>query len=189
MTQYNNKTNNYNISYIDIGKCEEKIKTELNIPKEESLVIFKVDIKSEDLSGTNVQYEIYHPYSLEKIDLNICKDMSATIDTQANLTEEAILLYDSLKEYGYNFFDSNDIFYQDICSTYTTEYGTDIILTDRKQLLVDAGNFSLCQDNCIFIDFNSSNDMTTCSCPIQTQNTTFDHIYSFLSQNELLKSF
>ena len=189
ITQYNNQTNNYNISYVDIGICEEKIKTLFNIPKEESLIILKVDIKSEDSSGTYVQYEIYHPYTLEKIDLIICKDISATINTKGNLTNEAILLYDSLKEYGYNFFDSNDAFYNDICSRYTTEYGTDLTLSDRKQLLAKQSNSSLCQKECKFISYNSLNNMVKCNCPIKNKNMTLEMTKIPNINNILFKSF
>ena len=187
LTQYNNQTNNYNISYVDIGTCEEKIKSTFNIPEKESLIIYKADITSG--SGTYVQYEIYHPYTLNKIDLSICKDIPATINAQVNISDEAISLYDSLKKYGYNFFDSNDIFYNDICSTYTSEYGTDLILSDRKELLVNQGNVSLCQQNCIFISYNSSNNMAGCSCQIQTENTTMDKLNMSFSNTEFLQSF
>ena len=189
LTQYNNQTNNESLSYVDIGICEDKIRKTFDIPPEESLIILKTDIKNEELSGTYVQYEIYNPLNLDKINLEICEDIPVNIMSQYNLTKEAILLYDNLKGYGYNLFDSNDTFYKDICSKYTSLYGTDILLSDRKQLLLDKNNISLCQENCVFISFNSSTNMTKCTCPVQSKNSTFDAFYKLFCNNRIVKSF
>ena len=189
LTQYNNQTNNESLSYVDIGICEDIIRSTFEIPPEESLIILKTDIKNEELSGTYVQYEIYNPLNLDKINLEICEDIPVNIMSQYNLTKEAILLYDNLKEYGYNLFDSNDTFYMDICSKYTSLYGTDILLSDRKQLLLDKNNISLCQENCVFISFDSLTNMTKCTCPVQSKNSTFDAFYKLFCNNAIIKSF
>ena len=49
---------NPNISSIDLWKCEEKIKNSRNLTEEDHLIVYKIDIKNEDLSTTYVQYEI-----------------------------------------------------------------------------------------------------------------------------------
>ena len=51
-------SDNADISSIDLGICEETLKIKNNIPMEESLIILKTDIKSEDLSQTYVYYEV-----------------------------------------------------------------------------------------------------------------------------------
>ena len=189
ITEYDNQTNNYNISSVDLGICEEIIKNIYGIPEEESLIIFKSDIKNEDLTATYVQYEIFDPCTLQKIDLDICKDIPVTINSTNNLDEKAIILYDSLQEYGYNLFNSDDIFYNDICSRYTSENGTDMTLNDRKKLLVEYSNIPLCQANCSFMFYNSSNNMTTCSCPIQTKNTTLEKSSILFNKTLLFNTF
>ena len=45
-------------------------------------------------------------------------------------------LYNELKDLGYNLFDSNDKFYNDICIPYTSPNGTDILLSDRKKIFL-----------------------------------------------------
>ena len=189
ITEYDNQTNNYNISSVDLGICEEIIKNIYEIPEEESLIIFKSDIKNEDLTATYVQYEIFDPCTLQKIDLDICKDIPVTINSTNNLDEKAIILYDSLQEYGYNLFNSDDIFYNDICSRYTSENGTDMTLNDRKKLLVEYSNIPLCQANCSFMFYNSSNNMTTCSCPIQTKNTSLEQSNIIFNKALLFNTF
>ena len=190
ISKYNQQnTNNNTLSYIDIGDCEEIIKKKFNISKNDSLIILKADIKNKDLSATYVQYEIYEPYNLNKIELDICKNTTATIKTPTNLSHEAILLYDDLQKQGYNLFNSSDSFYNDICTRYTTQYGTDMIISDRKQLLDKYNDVPLCQADCTFEYYNISSNMTTCKCPMQIKNITLELINILFGRRDLLKSF
>ena len=66
---------------------------------------------------TYVQYEIYNPYTLELISLNICESNSITIKAPVKLDEDLDTIYKSLNNSGYNLFDLNDSFYNDVCST------------------------------------------------------------------------
>ena len=68
----------------------------------------------------------------------------------------------------------NDPFFNDICSAFTTEEGTDITLNDRrKEYYV---NVSLCEVNCILIKVTNkdSNPRALCNCEIK-QDITFDN--------------
>ena len=64
------KNNNLNISTIDLGECENTLRTEYNISKEKSLIIFKIDIKESNKSLTYIQYEVYHPETFKKLNLD-----------------------------------------------------------------------------------------------------------------------
>ena len=63
------KGENVNISSIDFDECEEKIKGKYIINNEDHLIIFKIDIHSENSTAIFVQYEIYNPYALNPIPL------------------------------------------------------------------------------------------------------------------------
>ena len=62
--------------------------------------------------------------------------------------------------------DSNSDFYYDNCFSYTTENGTDIILNDRKQEFI-SNNLSLCENNCIFIEYDKNTKQSSCDCYIK----------------------
>ena len=47
------------------------------------------------------------------------------------LNEENKKLYEKMKESGYDMFNINDPFYQDICTPFDSSNGTDILLIDR----------------------------------------------------------
>ena len=114
------------------------------------MIIVKSDLKSKDLSSTYVQYEIFNPYNLEKLNIDYCKNVKISINTPINLSDQTISLYNSLNQSGYNLFDSNDSFYTDVCTTYTSENGIDVTISDRQNMLYN-NNISLCQDNCTYL--------------------------------------
>ena len=163
------------ISSIDLGECEQDLKTFYDIPKEESLIIYKKDIKSNDLINTYVEYKIYNPLNLQPLDyLTICSKEKISISVPVNLNNGTKTLYNNLNNSGYNLFDANDSFYNDICATYTTQNGTDISLNDRKGLIEESGgSLDFCQEGCTMEYFNYTIQKAKCNCNIEaTKNIT-----------------
>ena len=163
---------NPNISSIDLGECEKILKNNSGLTEEEDLIVYKIDIKDEDTGFTYVQYEIYNPRNLTLISLDACKDIQITVNVPVILDESTQLTYDSLSKSGYNLFNLNDDFYNDICSTYTTENGTDLTLADRKNIIYNTnGNKTMCQEGCIFQSYNLTTKKSQCDCSVQTRET------------------
>jgi len=189
LDEQNKKTSeNIFISNVDIGECENIIRRQKNLKKEDNLTIIKIDIKSEDLKATYVQYEIYDP-NKTKVDLSICKNTSIYINTPVYLSNEIESLYESLSESGYNLFNSNDSFYNDICSPYTSEKGIDIPMSDRQnEIYNNIKDYSICQNNCSFVYYNSTNKKSKCECSVQIEDIkTETKLISY--KDELFKSF
>ena len=163
---------NPNVSSIDLGECENILKNEYNISDEDSLIVIKKDIKSPDLSLTYVQYEVYHPKTKDQLNLNYCHNIEIVISIPVTLNDRIVSLYDSLSEEGYNLFNSEDIFYNDICSTYTSENGTDIALEDRKKEIYKVTeNFTMCQNGCEFEFYNKTTKKAKCNCDVHIIET------------------
>ena len=161
-------SDNPNVSSIDLGECEKALKDEYGIT--EDLIVFKTDIKSEDLTQTYVQYEIYDPRDLKMLNLTICKDMKISVSTPVNLDSTTSSLYDLLKDSGYDLFNENDAFYTDVCSIFTSQNGTDMTLEDRKKEIFSvSGNLSLCQSGCELESYNSTTRKAKCNCSPQTE--------------------
>ena len=74
-------------------------------------------------------------------------------------------LYNELKELGYDLFDINDKFYQDICTQYTTKNNTDILLSDRINYYYN-NEQTQCQSGCIFSDYLFETQKLKCECNI-----------------------
>ena len=88
------------------------------------------------------------------------------------LDENTQTLYNRLSKSGYNLFDLEDDFYNDICSTYTTNYGTDLTLSDRKKVIFDTnGDITMCQEGCTFQSYNLTTRKSQCDCAVQKSET------------------
>ena len=158
-----------NLSSVDLGECEEKLMRICKIPEGETLIIYKTDIRSDNLMTTYVLYEIYDPITLEKLDLNLCLEDTISITVPVNLNNETLNLIDSLNSSGYNVFNTSDSFYKDICTPYTTINGTDINLNDRQHIIEDTGgSLDLCQKGCNLVYFNSSSQKVICDCDLKS---------------------
>ena len=155
------------ISNIDLGDCENKLRLIYDIPEEESLIIYKTDLKKEGFKSTYVAYEVYDPLSLQQLNLSVCNNIEITINVPVEINIDIQVLSDSLSNYGYNLFDKDDPFYQDICAKYTTINGTDILLSDRKKDIYNVNqnqNESICQNKCDIKSYNSKNKKAQCNC-------------------------
>ena len=149
-----------NLTSIDLGECEKKVKDEYHIPENEPLYILKIDVKQEGLKIPKIAYEVYYPLSgdnLIKLNLTVCKDSKIEISIPVALTDD-IDKINPASEY-----------YNDICYTYTSEDGTDISLLDRKINFVDK-NLTVCEEDCYFNEY--INGKAICSCNVKTNSST-----------------
>ena len=181
---------NANVSNIDLGECEYLLRKENHLNDDEGLIIYKIDIKSSDLSSTYVTYEVYDS-NLNKLNLDVCSDTQITIQVPVHLSDDLDSLAKSLSDSGYNLFNENDSFYNDICSTYTNEYGTDMLLSDRKKdIYSTTQNTSLCQTDCELESYNSTTKKAKCNCEVKTTTTINSlNIDNLFNKKEIAKSF
>ena len=115
-----NSNGNSETSSIDLGECEKIIKRNISNETDPTpLIILIIDVKKDGLKSTLVEYEVYNPYTKDKINLEICSNTIITISAPINLTKEETSLYESASKQGYDIFDGNSSFYQDFCSPYT----------------------------------------------------------------------
>ena len=146
-----NFTNN-NISTIDLGDCENTLRSIYDINENLSLIILKIDYYMTGLLIPVIGYEVYHPTNFSQLNLNYCNNSTVKLNIPVSIDEDNLYLYEP-----------NSDFYNDECYAYTTENGTDIILNDRKNEYVE-NNLSLCEDNCTYKGYNSGNKKALCEC-------------------------
>ena len=152
-TSENQKNNEYtNISTINLGKCEDRLKYIYGIDKNLSLLIFKIDYFEDGLKIPVIGYEIYHPLNKSQLDLKYCEEFLVKLDIPVSIDESVEFKHDPNSEY-----------YNDECSTYTTENGTDILLDDRRNEYID-NNLSLCEANCTYKGYNEDTKKALCEC-------------------------
>ena len=141
-----------NESTIYFRECENKLKAHYNISTNDPLLIFKIDIFE---NGLDIEYEIYNSKTKKKLDLIYCKDIKILINIPAKIDEKNEFKYNPKSDY-----------YKDICFAYTTEYGTDINLKDRKNEFF-IKNLTICETNCDYKGFDSEFGKALCECNIK----------------------
>ena len=94
-TTSNQKNNeNKNISTINFGECEDKLKENYNISYNDSLYIFKVDTFIDNIH--KIEYEVYYPFSsinLTRLNLTICKNIKIIISIPLHISSKDIDKY------------------------------------------------------------------------------------------------
>ena len=178
------------VSSIDLGECETLLRVQEGLEDDEDFIIVKMDLKNNSISATYVQYELYNPQTLQKVNMDICKDVTIKIHTPVTLEESQFSLISSLEDSGYNAFDLKDDFYNDICSTYTAENGADMVLSFRKSLIYDQNKeVFLCQSGCEFESYSTKNGRAECNCKVQSKNTETDITKISFDKAKLVDSF
>ena len=154
--------NKYNLSIIDIDDLEKKIKeSNTNINISSPLIILKYEKVNTSASDKNFQFEVYDYNTKKKLNLSLY-EQNTKIDVYIPeiLDEKTNDLYIDLNNSGYDLFDINNSFYQDICTPYKSENGTDVLLSDRiKDYYI---NRDLCQNNCKYSNYLFENDILKC---------------------------
>ena len=166
-----NSNEKKNESTIYLGECENKLKTHYNISVNDPLLIFKIDIFEKDSDIPIIEYEIYNSKTKEKLDLIYCKDTTIKINIPAKIDKTNEFKYNPVSDY-----------YKDICFVYTTEDGTDINLSDRKNEFFDK---NLCESNCDYEGYNSDIGKAACDCQVKIEIPLMSEI---VFNKELLKS-
>ena len=187
-TKNGKNSNNYSLSMIDLGDCGEALKKAYHISEDTPLIIFKLEKYGEVASKKNIQYEVYNPYTKEKMDLSICDDEKVDIYIPVTLSEETEKLHNDLLNYGYDLFNPNDSFYQDICTPFTSINGTDVVLSDRKNNYFNDTETS-CQDGCEYSSYSKDTGHLKCECSVVDQDIQTQTTNNKFNEKIILSSF
>ena len=128
-----------------------------------SLITVVYEKLSNISSERNTQYEVYESSNLQKLDISICKDSLIDIYVPLTLSQDLQNLYEETKDLGYDLFNLNNKFYQDICTPYKSSNGADILLSDRIDYYYN-NDETRCQSNCNFSDYLIESKYLKCKC-------------------------
>ena len=151
----NNKKKN---ELINLGVCEDKLRSHYKILKNESLYILYIKFIEKGIQVAKLEYEVYYPLNgtnLKKLEVNICQNINVEILNKVNINANEIDKHNPKSG-----------FYNDICYSYTSDKGTDMSLEDRKKQFIEK-NYSLCEENCELKDYDEETKNAKCSCPIK----------------------
>ena len=175
-TTQNQKNNiNDNMTSIDLGECENIIRIHYNLTNNETLYIKKIDINQDGMNIPKIKYDIYSRTTegkLEKLNITLCQDA------------KIFLLIPKEININYDILNSSSGYYNDICYTTTSDSGTDIPLSDRKNEYV---NNTVCQDDCDFTYYDKNSKKVNCSCKAKESSKSYANMT--IDKSNLLKDF
>ena len=141
-----------NNSIIDLSSCQNILKKKYNLSKEEDLIIIKGDFLqkvSEEHISNQVEYQLFSTSLGAFLPLSDCKNEGASVSITTPLNSALYIGQSQLQmktviEEGYNIFDSNSNFYNDLCTAFTNENGNDVLLSERRKDYFNE-NYNLCE--------------------------------------------
>ena len=156
--------NNNNLSIIDFGECETRLKEKFGI---DYLIFLKIDTFINSNSPNLLNYEVYNPKNLKQLNLSICDNLKIQTYSHFVPSKESLDKFIKFNESGHDVYNINDSFYQDLCLPFTTDNGTDILLSDRKTDFYD--NISLCQKGCTYSKYDYIKKKVKCECMVRNE--------------------
>ena len=128
------------------------------------LIIFKYDYFKPNSKAPFIGYNIFHPVTNEKLDITYCKDELINFNIPVSIDEDNVFKYDPNSDY-----------YNNECTSHTSENGTDIVLNDRQNEF-NKNNMSLCENSCEFAGYEKETKKAICECEIRYQQLSISEI-------------
>ena len=72
-------SDNYTLSIIDLGQCESILKRIYNLDDNDTLIYLKQERLSDKSSEKEIQFEVFEPYNMTKLNLSLCSDTDINI--------------------------------------------------------------------------------------------------------------
>ena len=161
--------NNYNTSSIILSESEKFIRQYYSLNEKIPIPILKIEILNNYSNDSELYYDIFNPNNLsQKLDLNVLKENFIEIRNPKYLKKYKMDIILKTKDLGYNIFDLNDSFYNDICSVFSYN-NTDFSLSERKNI-IDLSDEILCLNiynySCNYSNFDIKTLRIICLCKI-----------------------
>ena len=163
----NKKNKSKNITSINLGECENKLKDSYGIPENEILLILKIEVKKKNMKIPRIEYEVYYPSNgttLYKLDMNKCHNLNIEIYVPLIIDDEGVDKRNASSGY-----------YNDICYTCKAVNNSDITLKDRKEEYF-YNDMGACEEICNFIDYDYEYNKATCSCKVKEEVKKYSEI-------------
>ena len=146
---------------IDISACGELLKKKYGIPEDEDLIIVKGDsLKqlSEFYLGNSVDYQLFSISSQRFLPLSDCEEEDTPVIVTNPFSIETVVTelqnkIGSIVSNGYDPFNSESPFYNDICTPFTNENGNDVLLNERRTDYFNE-NINICDKDCTFSHYD-----------------------------------
>ena len=151
-----------NSTIIDFRECYQKVQEKYNFIGR-NLIILIADFFN-DKKLNNTLFYFFNPDTGEQLQIEeICQDINITIEK--SLTYYPEINIENAKFFenqDINIFNSEDVFYNDLCYSFESPNGKDVPLKER--ILIFYPNVTLCDNNCKNVGVNLTTLKAICEC-------------------------
>ena len=160
-------------SALNLTECQNILKKKYQLPEEEDLMVLKSDIldtlNMTEYFSIKTDYQLFSTSLGAFLPLSSCKEVGVIVEVSNPFTGIDQLISEfqsktaSVVSNGYDVFDTNSPFYNDVCTPYTNEHGNDVLLDARRKDYHNE-NINICEKGCTFIGYNTKTMIYTCRC-------------------------
>ena len=178
-TESQKKIIEHNKTAIDFTECEKLLRKHYNISDNGKLFMIKIDTYQEGIKIPKIEYNIYsnlNNTNLFKLNLSICDKIKIDLFFPVIITEK-----ENIDEYN-----QTSGYYNDICYPAQSETNSDITIMDRQKEFINK-NKLVCQENCVFTEYNYKTHKAKCSCEVK--ESSFSSIKMVINITEIYESF
>ena len=168
------------LTTVTLGPCEAILRASYTIPENESLYISKIDSNETDSPTPTVIYQVFDIRANE-LALSVC-DNQGGIEVSypiVNSTNVNITLGQQMKEEGFDVFNREDQFFNDICVPFSVD-NADVSLKDRVNDFYQ--NVSFCDDGCVYEGVDYDTNRVKCKCLSQLTEQSIEKSQSVLQE-------
>ena len=176
-----------NASSVSLGECEDILRETNSIPSSEPLIIYTLDIVTNESSLVNsVKYSVFDIRG-NKLDLEVCDVVGVDVlvsikeNDEVNITKMA-----ELTEEGVNVFNKSDPFFNDICVPYDNDDSAGLPFSKRKELYVSS---TVCSIGCELVAIDAETNKANCKCGIKDAKAAANQLKDKFSDTILNSNF
>ena len=158
---------NHGISYANLSKCVDKIKSENNLSEDSELIIGQIEVEKKEQNTNSITGYIIADLNGNTYSIEPCKDDNIVVSLPLILDKltdflQAKELFDN---YGIDIYDANEPFFNDFCFPFFDDNGNDVPLKNRRKDFFK--NSSLCEEGCdtFTVDFKTAR--VNCECEVK----------------------
>ena len=176
-----------NESSIELGNCEDLLKSSNSIPSSEPLIIYKLDIVTNESSLVNeVKYSVFDIRG-NKLDLSVCDSIGVNVSVPIKESSGVnITKMSELTEEGINVFNKSDPFFNDICIPYDSDDSAGLPFSKRKDLYVSS---TVCSIGCELVSIDNTTNKANCKCGLKDAKATANQLKDKFSDTILNSNF
>ena len=173
------------VSSIDFSQCEGVLRELGILSSKEKLIICKIDTWIDGDITNTVEYRAYNEKGTE-ISLLPCNEVTTIVSSP--FTMNSSIKYEkgeSLSLSGYDLFNPDDPFFNDICIQFDIEH-KDVLLAQRRQLYYQ--NITFCDSGCNYINVDYQKEKINCECKANKDYIPSSPVHSNNIDNDYLSN-